>query len=136
MKRLIVSRHSAVSDFIRRELPQFADAPILASVTEADVAGAEVAGNLPLDLAAEAALVFAVTFPAGQAPRGQEFDLAAMDQAGARIETFHVSRVQWCEQCTCESDDTMSCALHDVSVRPAPWSPMCAAADCVRFDAA
>jgi len=128
MKRLIVSRHSAVSDFIRRELPQFADAPILASVTEADVAGAEVAGNLPLDLAAEAALVFAVTFPAGQAPRGQEFDLAAMDQAGARIETFHVS--------TCESDDTMSCALHDVSVRPAPWSPMCAAADCVRFDAA
>jgi hypothetical protein len=76
-------------EFVRRALPQFADAPVMASVTAADVAGACVAGNLPLDLAAQACVVYAITF-AGQPPRGQEYNLADMDAAGARIQGFVV----------------------------------------------
>jgi len=89
MKRIVVSRHPAAIEFIRRELPEFADAPVLASVTAADVHGAEVAGNLPLDLAAEADVVYAITF-AGAPPRGQEYSLADMDAAGASIRGYVV----------------------------------------------
>jgi hypothetical protein len=88
-KRIIVSRHAGAVEFVRRELPEFADAPVLASVTAADVHGAEVAGNLPLDLAAQADVVYAITF-AGQPPRGQEYTLDDMDAAGASIRGFVV----------------------------------------------
>lgn len=90
MKRVIVSRHPATAAFIRRELPAFADAPALESVSMADIADTAVAGNLPLDLAASAAVVFAVVFPTGNAPRGQDYTLADMDRAGARIRAFEV----------------------------------------------
>ena len=93
MKKIIVSRHPAAIEFIRRELPQFVDAPVLASVTKAEVAGAEVAGNLPLDLAAAAHTVHAVCFR-GQPPRGQEYTLADMDAAGAHIQSFVVIPVR------------------------------------------
>jgi len=84
MERVIVSRHPATTEFIRRELPQFASAPVLATARVEDVAGKEVAGNLPLNLAAHASIVHAVCF-AGTPPRGQEFGLEEMEAAGAHI---------------------------------------------------
>lgn len=88
--RVIVSRHPAAVEFIRRELPEFADAPVVATATAEDVAGKDVAGNLPLELAALANVVFAISFPSGNAPRGQEYSLADMDAAGATIRSFRV----------------------------------------------
>ena len=82
MKRLIVSRHPAAIEFIREELPEFADAPVLATATEDDVRGAVVAGNLPLHLAALASEMIAVEFT-GNPPRGAEYSLDDMKAAGA-----------------------------------------------------
>ena len=94
MKRIIVSRHPAAIEFIRNELPEFFDAPILASATADDVRGKDVAGNLPLDLAAEARVVRAIVYPAGRAPRGSEYTLEDMYEAGAAIKAFYVFAAQ------------------------------------------
>lgn len=91
MKRVIVSRHPAAIQFIREEAPEFAEAPVLASATEADVRGRVVAGNLPLHLAAEAAVVVAVEFE-GAPPRGAEYSLDDMRAAGARLARYVVRR--------------------------------------------
>jgi len=90
MKRVIVSRHPAAIEFIRNELPEFSDAPVLASASADDVRDAHVAGNLPLDLAAVANCVRAIVYPEGKAPRGTEYTLADMYNAGARIQLFYV----------------------------------------------
>lgn len=94
--RVIVSRHPAAVEFIRRELPEFADAPVVVTATLDDVAGKDVAGNLPLDLAAHANTVFAVCFT-GTPPRGQEYSLADMDAAGATIRAFRVQAIRYVE---------------------------------------
>ena len=93
IKRLIVSRHPAAVTFIRRELPEFADAPVLAAASAHDVLDAVVAGNLPLHLAVLAREVIAVEF-AGDAPRGAEYGLAEMDAAGARLARYVVRRAE------------------------------------------
>lgn len=90
MKHIIVSRHPAAVEFIHAELPQFSDAPVVASATAEDVRGADVAGNLPLDLAAEARVVRANVYPEGRAPRGAEYTLEDMYEAGAAIKSFYV----------------------------------------------
>ncbi len=90
MDKVIVSRHPAAIEFIHAELPQFSDAPILASATADDVRGKDVAGNLPLDLAAEARVVRAIVYPEGRAPRGAEYTLEDMYEAGAAIKSFYV----------------------------------------------
>ena len=94
MQHLIVSRHPAAIEFIRNELPEFSDAPVLASASADDVRGADVAGNLPLDLAAEARVVRAIVYPAGRAPRGSEYTLEDMYEAGAAIKAFYVFAAQ------------------------------------------
>lgn len=86
---LIVSRHPAAIEFIRRTAPRFAEAPVLLTASVEDVRGAVVAGNVPLHLAAAAAEVVAVEFT-GPAPRGQEYSLADMEAAGARLRRYRV----------------------------------------------
>lgn len=86
---LIVSRHPAAVEFIRRTDPRFAEAPVLHTASESEVRGAIVAGNLPLHLAAVAAEVVAVEF-SGPAPRGQEYGLEDMLRAGARLRRYRV----------------------------------------------
>lgn len=88
---LIVSRHPAAIEFIRRDA-RFATAPVIEQATEEHVRGCIVAGNLPLHLAALAAEVWAVEF-SGPPPRGQEYDLAAMEAAGARLVPYRVLAV-------------------------------------------
>jgi hypothetical protein len=91
-EKIIVSRHPAAIEFILREMPEFAGAEIKGSVNSEDVAGKIVAGNLPLELAAKAEVVFAICF-SGPPPRGQEYGLKEMEAAGAKIKAFRVMEV-------------------------------------------
>lgn len=90
-RRVIVTRHHATVLFIRQELPEFREAPVLASAEPDDVRGLVVAGNLPLHLAALADHVIAVEF-AGQPPRGREYGLDEMRAAGAQLVAYRVAR--------------------------------------------
>ena len=51
---VIVSRHPAAVAFVRAEMPETANSPVLASARADDVRGKIVIGNLPLHLAAHA----------------------------------------------------------------------------------
>jgi hypothetical protein len=137
--RVIVSRHPAAVEFIRRELPEFADAPVLATATAEDVAGKDVAGNLPLELAALANVVFAVCFPNGNAPRGSEYGIEEMDAAGATIRAFRVQAIRYAARCACLSVPTESgyvedCGYYDAHVADTPFVPMCASQRCVELE--
>lgn len=92
METIIVSRHPAAVEFIRREAGLPDDTPVIASATADDIRGKAVYGNLPLHLAAEAAVVYAVEFD-GPAPRGAEYTLADMETAGARITGYTVAKI-------------------------------------------
>lgn len=88
MKTVIVSRHPATIEFIKKELPElFADAPVLSNATAEDLRGKIVAGNLPLNLAAECEVVYTVLFT-GAPPRGQEYSPEEMRAAGAYIAPY------------------------------------------------
>lgn len=89
MRYVIVSRHPAAIEFIRRTDPRFAESLVLHTASPDDVRGAVVAGNVPLHLAAAAAEVVAVEF-LGPAPRGQEYSLEDMVRAGARLRRYRV----------------------------------------------
>ncbi|MHB1681570.1 MAG: CRISPR-associated protein Csx16 [Bacilli bacterium] len=91
MHFVIVSRHVAAIEFVRKSDPRFADAPAMAHATEADVRRRVVAGNLPLSLAALADEVVAVEFT-GRPPRGEEYTLEDMVAAGARLQSYVVFR--------------------------------------------
>lgn len=87
INRLIVSRHAATVEWLRSVAGE--DVPVLASATADDVRGKVVYGNLPLHLAAEAYLVFAVTFEQ-PLPRGE--DVLDIEAYGPRVEPFVVRR--------------------------------------------
>jgi hypothetical protein len=64
--------------------------PVASAASAADVEGKTVYGNLPLRLAALAREVYAVEF-AGSPPRGQEYSLDAMLEAGAKLTRYVVT---------------------------------------------
>ena len=64
---------------------------VVASATAEDVAGKVVYGNIPLHLAAAADSVWAVEFD-GPPPRGAEYGIAEMEQAGARLCCYKVQQ--------------------------------------------
>lgn len=86
---VIVSRHPAGVEFARKHCPD-KNAPVYDAVTPDQVRGKIVLGNVPLHLAAVAAEVWAIEFPAAP-PRGQEYTLADMEAAGARIARYSVT---------------------------------------------
>ena len=90
---IVVSRHKAAIEFIRQEMCwRPGSFRVVESATADDVQGMHVYGNLPMHLAALAAKVTVVEF-AGEAPRGQEYDLSAMQKAGARLVTYQAQPV-------------------------------------------
>lgn len=107
MSKVIISRHPATIEFIARHLggeylPGLSvglpgvvvvgkeQIPVITgNAAPTAVAGKEVYGNIPLDLAALATEVNAVLFT-GAPPRGAEYGLAEMDAAGAYVGTFEV----------------------------------------------
>lgn len=91
METIIVSRHPAAVEFIRQQLG-IEDAPVMASVTEDDVRGKIVIGNLPMHLAAIASWTgeyWALEFD-GAAPRGAEYTIDDMLVAGAKLVRYRV----------------------------------------------
>ncbi|WP_322507784.1 CRISPR-associated protein Csx16 [Anaerolinea sp.] len=92
--KIIVSRHPGAIEFVRKHLPDFADAPVISQATENDVQGNEVVGNLPSNLAALASRYIAIEFPAGNAPRGQDYTLEDMENAGAQLVEYRVERIR------------------------------------------
>jgi len=102
MKRIIVSRHPGAVAWLREQLlatiaSPWADAPVLATATVGDVAGAIVAGNVPLSLAAAAHAVIAIEF-SGTPPRGAEYSIEDMRAAGAFLNTYAVTNVSAWQQ--------------------------------------
>lgn len=63
--------------------------PIYSQVTEEQVAGKVVVGNLPLNLAAKCKKVYAIEF-SGPPPRGQEYTLQDMVSCGAKLTAYKV----------------------------------------------
>ncbi len=116
MEKLIVSRHPAAIDFIRRTLPQFAKATVTAEVTAQDVRGKSVAGNLPLHLAAAAHDVWAVEFE-GAPPRGAEYGLKEMQAAGARLARYAVTALAEEEPTPHETADLAGRAHYAISIQ-------------------
>lgn len=85
---IIVSRHPAAIEFIRANDARFLTAPVITgNATPDDIRGRIVAGNIPLHLAALADEVVAVEFD-GIPPRGQEYNVADMVSAGARLASY------------------------------------------------
>lgn len=91
---VIVSRHQAAIQFVKEHLSaRGIDAdkvPVIAQATDADVRGRDVYGNLPMHLAAVAWTVWVIEFDVP--PRGQEYTLDDMKQAGARLRSYTVRR--------------------------------------------
>ena len=97
--KVIVSRHPAAVEFIRQEMPEFADARIVESALVADIYGDVVAGNLPLHLAQYASAVLAIEFK-GSPPRGAEYTIEDMRAAGAHLVSYVVFRSDKNERAT------------------------------------
>lgn len=68
------------------------DISVLSSATADDVRGKIVYGNLPLHLACLCQYVIAIEF-SGAPPRGQEYTLTDMVNAGAKLERYKITRV-------------------------------------------
>lgn len=92
MKKLIVSRHPGTIAWVRATLPDWSSVEAVASAAPDDVRGAHVIGNLPMHLAALTHTYDAVEFD-GPAPRGEEYDPAAMADAGACLRRYMVRPV-------------------------------------------
>lgn len=104
-KHVIVSRHPAAIEFIRRCGGVPDDAPVFTEATADDVRGAIVYGNVPLHLAAESFCVVAVEFE-GKAPRGAEYTYEDMVNAGAYLNIYRVFTMEALEDyCTIRGGD-------------------------------
>src|SRR3990167_6984680 len=91
--KLIVSRHPALVEWLKSIGPEWADAEVETGNVSTDrIAGREVAGPLPLHLIARTARYWAVEF-AGAPPRGTEYGVAEMEEAGARLVEYRVQAV-------------------------------------------
>lgn len=78
-------------DYSNPEFPEglgVEEIPVLTSATPDSVRDAVVYGNVPLDMAAEAAMVHAILFPPGKAPRGAECSAQEMTERGAFLASF------------------------------------------------
>ena len=110
MSRIIVSRHKGAVEFLASQMggriegdavavytsldgdaliAHREEIPVLAQASPEDVRGKVVYGNVPLSLAAEAEVVVAIEFD-GQPPRGGEYTITDMREAGAHLSRYAV----------------------------------------------
>lgn len=106
---VIVSRHPGAVEWLRE---QGLDGTVYPSVTEEDVRGRWVVGNLPLKYAVLARGVLAIEFD-GAPPRGAEYGAEEMKAAGARLSAYFVSRES--------SYPSYSCRKPEVPESIRPW---------------
>lgn len=92
LKTIIVSRHPAAVAWLRAAHPEFAGAPVVDSISAIDVVGADIVGNIPLQMAVIANSVYAIEFD--RPPRGAEYSVDDMVRAGARLVRYRVRHVE------------------------------------------
>lgn len=90
---IIVSRHSGAIEWLRQNGIM---GRVIAQASPDDIKDMNVIGNLPLNLAAEAASVTAIVFDALPAEaRGRDLSPEEMDRYGARLERYKVTKEEW-----------------------------------------
>lgn len=88
MEKIIVTRHAGAIEWLRQ---QGIVGKVIAHATAAEIRGKIVIGALPLNLAAQAAEVWAIDMPDLTAEqRGKDLTPAEMDDAGATITKYVV----------------------------------------------
>jgi CRISPR-associated protein Csx16 len=92
MKAVIVTRHQGLLRWLEAHHPELmAGAEVLPHITAAEqIRGKVVVGNIPMALAAEAALVMAPTYEVPAELRGQELTAEQLEQLGCHLEAFQV----------------------------------------------
>lgn len=91
MKTMIVTRHAGAIEWLRL---RGVEGAVISHATPDQVRGCAVYGVIPLNLAAEAAEVWAIDLP-GLKPedRGSDLTPEEMDRAGATLSGYRVTRV-------------------------------------------
>jgi len=117
MEQVIVSRHPAAIEWVAQQLDMYSEeypvydrdlslvtiyddgaeteryVPVYTQVDDStQLNGKLVYGVLPMSLAAEAYRAFVIEFT-GDPPRGREYSVADMEEAGARLVEYEVRRV-------------------------------------------
>ena len=92
MRKLIVTRHKGAIDWIYKYYPNTISWEVKSEVTENDVRDAVVIGVLPPPLASLTAKYFAIEFTSGKSPRGQEWTLEDMENAGAILQQYVIRK--------------------------------------------
>jgi len=92
---VVVTRHAATLQWLEEEAGNYgldiSQARVVPSVSEDDVKGRIVVGNLPMHLASMCSRYFAVEF-SSQPPRGQEYGINEMRSCGAHLTEYVVRR--------------------------------------------
>jgi len=94
METVIVSRHSGATEWLKA---RGITGRVIERASEGDVRGNVVIGNLPIELAAEAAVVRVIRFSAPEARKrlaetGGDISMDEMTALGAHLESFIVRR--------------------------------------------
>lgn len=92
MKQVIVSRHPATIEWLRKTFDLGPEVPVVAQATIEDVEMSEVFGNLPMYLASRCTVLNAVEFT-GQPPRGAEYGIKEMEAAGVIVRRYVVAQL-------------------------------------------
>jgi len=93
METVIVTRHQGFVQWLKQH---GVEGQVMAQVNSDDVRGKHVIGVLPLHLAAEAARITTVDMPRLRAAqRGQDLSPEEMDEAGATMSSYRVTRVDY-----------------------------------------
>jgi hypothetical protein len=111
-KAIIVTRHEPAERFVREAAGLGPEVPCLAQVEPEEVQGNVVFGNLPMGLAALAQEVVAIEF-SGDPPRGREYTLEDMVEAGAHLMSYQVHRLG--ESPVTPSEETIEEVLREQS---------------------
>lgn len=91
---VVVTRHSALVEWLKMQGLITGDEPVVEHATSNDVRGKHVIGVLPLHLAAEAASVTVVDLDLPPEKRGEELSVADMDLYVVSITTYRVTVVK------------------------------------------
>ena len=93
MQKVIVTRHKALIDLLKKRGLADDSTPVLAHASLEDVRDKHVIGVLPLSLAAAAAMVTEIPLKLTPELRGKELDIDTLREIAGDPVTYMVSRV-------------------------------------------
>jgi len=89
MRDAIVSRHKAATQWLHKHYPESLEANVTEVITAEEARGRVLWGIVPLNIAALAKEVRAIQFPYFP-PRGKEYTMEDMEEAGATLVSYRV----------------------------------------------